>query len=762
MTITLIATTILVVLNAVLPGFKLKLSDTEKALLHEIMQAEDFVIYNDFDINNFNDNNGANSNNELKMVIRAKGGQDDGLFALRMSTQGYGNNPKLDYAVAFSSNSSVLGMRIFNANETSPYGNAYDRENFYDAFVGQVENITANNIKNLIGTGASATVDAFVKGVALAAKAAVLLNKTPAVWSDASAGETELLQKLVQDSTALFTKGNAAILSENGILDANKSQNLINVYVQRTGSGANQTTIIESIGDGGNFGEVRLMTIFNQADGLPIIRILKSYASGTYVNGDGSQPGNIEYQVPPEKLFDYLIEQSLQMTRSQIFDDNNGFFDINSGATQENGPGGTQNATHGFLYSLRNAFLIHESLDYAKLIEIVSNQKLPVPSWGVVTAFERDILRNMMSDSTLEFIKANDMLLQYYDVLTQSQPNLLNIFVSNKSDIVLQVQSNADTKPALMVSIVQDTVSSVALSASFEDTYFGGNEREQNSNTKLLNVALKQSFEGLKSSEITDAEFDFAIPFFDTIKSEIQSNVKQALDNAFKIRAILQNVTQFVQNATDINWGTILPETLVKLRELLGKDSNDQVSQSQFKAAGLKMLVKVNAINQQQADALQPYLVNVFVALDGSGKVIVEAEFNSNDYSGNSPSGNGNHGNGHVSVLILFDGSKDNRFIASVDLGTITYVTPSFQTMMNTFVKYILPGLTLRQMNISFGDGWYKPGDGAWGVDENGDLLTSSGGTYGTNGALNATKKAFEIDSVLDVANLISAARQMV
>ena len=270
--IAMVATTILVVLNAVLPGPPLPGLGESLPFLRQIMPDTQFEIYDNIDLGKFNAEN-ADSNTKVSVVFKATGGKFSGNFAVRFQTKGYSGT--IDALVGYDKESAILGVATLNNPETSPSGNVYLRgEDFNNFFVlnGKDPNtpvpnspsIAMPNHPNGIGSGASVSFRAYVRGVNLATRLAMELNDIAVVltWADATEAETNTLRQVVGDPAALFSKADGKLLSSLEALAQDKSQELVAVYAKRTGVGANQTIVIESEGNGGNYGNISVMTVF--------------------------------------------------------------------------------------------------------------------------------------------------------------------------------------------------------------------------------------------------------------------------------------------------------------------------------------------------------------------------------------------------------------------------------------------------------------------------------------------------------------------
>lgn len=581
--IALLATSLMLLLNAILPGVPtLTLDDKAKAALAKIMPNSQFEIVSDFDVNAFNKDNGT-KNSTVSMVVKASDGVHDGQYAVRVSAQNavYSGNPTMDYFVGYDGMSAIIGVIEVSVNETAPGDQAYDRDNWRDAFVANGTDpnapIDPNQIINSIGTGATATVNAYVEGVNLATKAAMLLNKTAPTapsWQIANEAETQLLRELVDDNTAMFSKGNSALLLDNGIIsDSFDASNLINVFVVRTGDNADEVWIVEHVGDSGGYGNVRLMSIF-YGQGQSAV-LTKTILSG----GSGSSAIPIPGLPTIQSILDALKAFGAQnISRDAWFADYNKDdypFDLPSGATDN------QDSPKGLLLSVQNGFLAYDAIDGDKLLEVVSQTSVPKPAWSKVTPVDLVTLRDMLGSRGLsqanddentklrqlvnkedaKFFKLSIQFLFDYDIIpkTIDVNTLINIFYqADDGKIIIQHFGDSGDRygKVQLMSIFSGSADSAMLTDTVYDTGSGTDDARGRLDIKTIINTLRPLLSNI-SRQDWFANYDISGSVFGNVSGATENQhspqgLLKSVQNGFAIHDVL-DYTKLAQVVKEIN-----------------------------------------------------------------------------------------------------------------------------------------------------------------------------------------------------------------
>jgi Na+-translocating ferredoxin:NAD+ oxidoreductase RnfG subunit len=812
--ITLVATTLLVVFNAILPGSPPPGLDDILPHLETIMPGSTFVQH-DYDIEAFNQEYGS-ANIRVTMVVKASGGKHEGNYAVRLSTNGFGSNPAIDALVGYDSDSAIIGVATVNNPETSPAGNTYLRPGFNDAFVSQGTDpsrpIIVNDLPNDVWSGATASINAYVAGVNLATRLATILNETVIVptWQEATAAENAILRNLVNDNTALFSRANIDLLDDLDILARANAKGLVAVYIQRNGEYANKRVIIESEGDSKNIqtnyigGNISTMSVFVGEDSNAKIERL---AIGTINNSSVGRPnGAIDFNdlVPQLALIAPTLTRVDWFRGGDSWDNADNIFDLDTGATS-GGNSGLGSSMLGFVLSVRHGFGLHDSLDYDALMSAVSQTPVPQPTWGGVTVNQRDLLRDMMGqwtykdvqvpvvdedgdpvldaegestyttesvkdiwvpNTTLDFASADNSMMAWYQLISDVLDNQATVFVSSEQHLIYKVDA---TTTVDQVSSTHNAYVRLGYNKDNPAEYLVSQIRMGDNSLNAtvlsaLNSSLQYIFEAASLVDIRDLmpEDIRRAPTFvdnnaitDTMLSNIIESVKVAFELNYQLNRDQEALQEFVNQAIKPRWLNVDDDTLSKLRYMTGtidSVSGELVpSTADFANASAQMLESIGAIGlpnrptQAQIDEynrLKSTIVGAYVAQDGTGRIVLECYADQSRNPELGSNGSNNH-NGRVSMLVMLQGIKDNRVVASTRLGSILNMSggrdqyESFTNMVNK----LLVGLNRVQIQRFLGvdsNGLLQPGD------------LTSGATYGVNGALSAVFNAFDIDLMLD------------
>jgi len=719
--IALLATILLAVLNSVLPGAPAPGLAQALPYLEEMMPGSSFAVY-DYDIDAFNNEYGSSSV-KITLVVKASGGDNDSKYAVRLSTKGYSSD--IDVLVGYNKDSSILGVATLNNLETDPNGNVYNKEGFGDAFVNNGKDpskpISEGQIRNELLSGATngnTTLPAYVAGVNLATRLAIILNQIVIVpeWQDANGAENVILRDLVDDQNALFSKASSDLLNEFEILSNADNAGLINIFVQRTGVNADKNIIIESInaGDAIPYGSISTMSIFeNIGDNAKLNEI----RVGTMNNSTPSRPSqNNAFN----DFADKIVKISPTIPKSQWFGLSNGtqadwkdIFDIDTGAST-GGNTGMSNSMRGYVFAVQAGFNINDKLNHAKLLEQVAKAPIPQPAWGVVGG-DLPHLQAMVGNEIADFSKADNSMMLYHGAIQDYLPYNPNLFISDSvgdsgtgftltetnTKLIWEVFVGDATirQSAFVMFNIDGTINKVVVgNSSFESN---GTRYITDENRQIVNNALA-IFDGATLDNIIETHFietdengkdvfiqagvdNEDVPILNVPENGISNqitvqsirNILQSIRYAFEVNAGLGDAAQLIKEAITPRWGVVSPTVLIDLRLMTGtKGSNGTVTPSNidFVSADAKKLESVGALtpvakpitpdNEQNKDEWDNYrnyvqlrnsIVNLFVAQDGTGRVIVEAVADVSRHPDLGSTGSAND-NGLQSMLVLLEG----------------------------------------------------------------------------------------------------------
>jgi len=344
--VVVVAIGLLGLLNYLFPGYvKNLLDDDTKALIGQFMKAEDYKVYEGkiggFDsLDDFNNANGENAT--VRAIYVAVGGQHDGNYIVETASQGYVGNPLLQVLTGYTDENTIIGTRLKFGDENAPSGSqAYDRPGFFDSFDGRGEDIDYNDIMASTGATAASTVRGYVNGVNLATKLVKLLNggqetpETPTL-QDPTQRELTLLQD-IYSSSVTYKKADKEYLLFKQAISSDKAENIVALYIA-----SDDTLIYEALGNGGGFGKISLMVIFDTDDTI----------AGVIVGTQNSAADN-----PPDNSSTDLIADALRQFVGKDYDQikNMGVGDLdgNSGATE---------TAQGILLAAINTFEMKQNL----------------------------------------------------------------------------------------------------------------------------------------------------------------------------------------------------------------------------------------------------------------------------------------------------------------------------------------------------------------------------------------------------------------
>lgn len=383
--IAFVATTFLIILNAILPGPPAFGLTEALPHLEKIMPGSEFEIYEYNKLDDFNLTHGDDKV-KLTMVYRATSGEYKDNFAIRFSTVGYSGN-KIDALVGYDRSSAILGVGTINNTQTAPSGNTYLRPGFNEYFVenGSDPNIPIppNTVPDPIGTGASTSFRSYVAGVNLATRLAMDLNDIEVIvdWTVANTDETNILRNLTNDQNAVFSRASGELLEKLDLIADYNKTDLVAVFVKRTGDGANKTVIIESKGNGGSYGEISVMTVFDLdvSSGIPR-EIILEMAIGTLNTSSPSRPGQTAFNDVSDKYIEIIknLDRSAleSFDESSKWDHTNNIFDTDTGAST-GGNTGMGNASIGFILAVKHGYQINDVLDYDLIRDIIVDVAVP-------------------------------------------------------------------------------------------------------------------------------------------------------------------------------------------------------------------------------------------------------------------------------------------------------------------------------------------------------------------------------------------------